>query len=97
MQAQYRLETPVYRSSSTYVGFRYIGCIYVVHYYMVELAIRYLLKMTHTDCLSGRAIRFSYRPVSFGGKISGVDMKTNKSGSGTSYKRFMTTNYEKRS
>ena len=39
-------------------------------YYMAELASQSVRKMTHTDSLPSRAIRFSYRPASFGGKIS---------------------------
>ena len=37
---------------------------------MAEFAIRFLLKMTHTDSLPVRAISFSYRPASYGWKIS---------------------------
>ena len=36
---------------------------------MAELASRSVRKMTHADWLASRAIRFSYRPASFGGKI----------------------------
>ena len=43
---------------------------YMYIYYMAELATRSVCKMTHTDWLPGRAISFSYRPASFGGKIS---------------------------
>ena len=39
-------------------------------HYMVELAILYVRKMTHADWLPSRAIRFSYRSASFGGKFS---------------------------
>ena len=37
---------------------------------MAELASRSVRKMTHVDWLPSRAISFSYRPASFGGKIS---------------------------
>ena len=37
---------------------------------MAELAIRSVRKIAHADWLPNRAISFSYRPVSFGGKIS---------------------------
>ena len=37
---------------------------------MAELASRSVRKITHTDWLPNRAIRFSNRPASFGGKIS---------------------------
>ena len=37
---------------------------------MAEFAIRSIRKITHADWLPSRAIRFSYRPASFGGKIS---------------------------
>ena len=41
-----------------------------LHYYMTDLAIRSVRKMTHADWLPSRPISFSYRPASFGGKIS---------------------------
>ena len=37
---------------------------------MAELAIRSIRKMTHADWLPSRAIRFLYRPASFGRNIS---------------------------
>ena len=37
---------------------------------MAELAIRSVRKMTYADWLPSRAISSSYRPASFGGKIS---------------------------
>ena len=37
---------------------------------MAELATRSVQKMTLADWLPSRAISFSYRPASFGGKIS---------------------------
>ena len=37
---------------------------------MTEFAIRSVRKMTYTDWLPSRAITFSYRPASFGRKIS---------------------------
>ena len=40
------------------------------NYYMAELAIRSEHIMTHSDWLPNRAITFSYRPASYGGKIS---------------------------
>ena len=42
----------------------------MVMYYMAELAIRSVRKMTHPDWLLSHAIRFSYRLANFGGKIS---------------------------
>ena len=47
--------------------------------YMVEFAIRSARKMTHADWPPSRAISLSYRPTSFGGKISEYMLKTNKS------------------
>ena len=38
-------------------------------YYMAELAIRSVRKMTPADWLPIRSIRLSYRPASFGGTI----------------------------
>ena len=37
---------------------------------MAELVSLSIRKMTHGDWLPSRAISFSYRPASFGGKIS---------------------------
>ena len=45
-------------------------CMYTYIYYMAELGIQSASKMTHIDWLPSRAISFSYRPASFGGKIS---------------------------
>ena len=39
-------------------------------YYIVELGVRSVRKMTHADWLPSLAISFSYRPASFGWKIS---------------------------
>ena len=44
--------------------------VYICIYYMAELAIRSIRRMKHTDWLPSRATSFSYRKVSFGGKIS---------------------------
>ena len=44
--------------------------IYIYMYYMAELPSRSVRKITHADWLPSRAIRFSYRPASFGGKMS---------------------------
>ena len=38
--------------------------------YMAELAIQSVRKMTYADWLPSRPIPFSYRPASFGGKMS---------------------------
>ena len=63
---------------------------------MVESAIRSVRKMTHADWMRSRAIRFSYRPASFGGKIFWVALKKNKSDSGMFYRIFIETNYKKK-
>ena len=49
-------------------NFRFVKCIYI--FYMAELAIRSVRKLTHADRLLSRTISFSYRLASFGGKIS---------------------------
>ena len=38
--------------------------------YTADLATQSLRKITYADWLPSRAITFSYRPASFGGKIS---------------------------
>ena len=50
-----------------------------IYYYMAELAIRSVRKMTYDDWLPSRAISFSYIPTSFGGKMSELILrKTNQ-------------------
>ena len=69
-----------------------------LYYYMAELAIRFARKMAHTDWLPSRAISFSYRPTSFGGKIfKQISRQTNHIHAGTFNKRFITRNKEKSS
>ena len=53
--------------------------------------------MTHADWLPSCAISFSYTLSYFGGKIFRVDLTKNKPDSGTFYRRFIKTNYGKRS